>query len=207
MSDNRKHNIARYGEVYTPDWLIEKMLHLVEGQTSRIDATFLEPACGDGRFLCSILEKKIEQCKRVFARESHKTLFFSFVSLTSMYGIDIQPKNVEITRQNLFSLFMKSIKKQDREWIGPAVHHVICKNVLLANTILAEENENKLLISQWSPLNTSHIQRRDFYFDSLFKAGKKKMPPVSMDKDRGMVIEPANKTFKSRRISDLVLDA
>jgi hypothetical protein len=207
MLENSKHNIMKYGEVYTPDWLIEKMLHLVEGQTSRIEATFLEPACGDGRILCSILEKKIGQCKKVFARESHKTLFFSFVSLTTMYGLDIQQKNVELTRQNLFTLFIKSIKKQDREWIAPAVHHVICKNVLLADTISAEKDENKLLISQWSPLNTSHIQRQDFYFDSLLKASKKKASPPSMVKERDMIIEPVNKTYKSRRIADLILDA
>ncbi|MGQ8820975.1 hypothetical protein [Bibersteinia trehalosi] len=35
------------------------MLDLVKAQTERIDATFLEPACGSGNFLAEILHRKL----------------------------------------------------------------------------------------------------------------------------------------------------
>lgn len=46
-----------HGEVCTPSWLVEKMLDLVKGETERIDARFLEPACGSGNFLVPILQR------------------------------------------------------------------------------------------------------------------------------------------------------
>jgi hypothetical protein len=40
-----KRRVADHGEVFTPPWLVEKMLDLVKGETERIDSRFLEPAC------------------------------------------------------------------------------------------------------------------------------------------------------------------
>ena len=43
-----KRRVADHGEVFTPSWLVAKMLDLVKGETERIDSRFLEPACGSG---------------------------------------------------------------------------------------------------------------------------------------------------------------
>lgn len=54
-----KKRVADHGEVFTPPWLVEKMLDLVKGETERIDSRFLEPACGSGNFLVPILQRKL----------------------------------------------------------------------------------------------------------------------------------------------------
>ena len=54
-----KRRVADHGEVFTPAWLVEKMLDMVKGETERIDARFLEPACGSGNFLVPILQRKL----------------------------------------------------------------------------------------------------------------------------------------------------
>jgi len=36
-----KKRVADHGEVFTPRWLVEKMLDLVKGETERIDSRFL----------------------------------------------------------------------------------------------------------------------------------------------------------------------
>ncbi len=54
-----KKRVADHGEVFTPSWLVEKMLDLVKGETERIDSRFLEPACGSGNFLVPILQRKL----------------------------------------------------------------------------------------------------------------------------------------------------
>ena len=46
-----KQRVADHGEVFTPPWLVEAMLQLVADETQRLDARFLEPACGSGHFL------------------------------------------------------------------------------------------------------------------------------------------------------------
>ena len=52
-----KQRVADHGEVFTPPWMVEAMLNLVKGETERIDARFLEPACGSGNFLVPVLRR------------------------------------------------------------------------------------------------------------------------------------------------------
>ena len=52
-----KQRVADHGEVFTPPWMVEAMLDLVKGESERIDSRFLEPACGSGNFLVSIMQR------------------------------------------------------------------------------------------------------------------------------------------------------
>ena len=54
-----KQRVADHGEVFTPPWMVEAMLDLVKGETERIDARFLEPACGRGNFLVPVWQRKL----------------------------------------------------------------------------------------------------------------------------------------------------
>lgn len=207
MTENNRENIVNFGEVYSPHWLIDKMLSLVADEASRIESTFLEPSCGDGRILYAVLEKKLDYCKRVYARNPHHKLFFSFVSLTTIYGIDIQPKNVDITREKLLKLFLYGIKKSERLKIMPAAKHVLSKNILLANTVSSASDTAQLLISKWSPLGTSHIQRQDFYFSNLLSDKTSGAGNFNKVKATKNIVTPVNVPFKSRQITDLILDA
>ena len=54
-----KKRVADHGEVFTPAWMVEAMLDLVQGETERIDSRFLEPACGNGNFLAQIPKRKL----------------------------------------------------------------------------------------------------------------------------------------------------
>ena len=50
-----KQRVVDHGEVFTPPWMVEAMLDLVKAESERIDARFLEPACGSGNFIARIL--------------------------------------------------------------------------------------------------------------------------------------------------------
>lgn len=50
-----KQRVADHGEVFTPAWMVDAMLDLVKPETERVDARFLEPACGSGNFIVPIL--------------------------------------------------------------------------------------------------------------------------------------------------------
>ena len=50
-----KQRVSDHGEVFTRQEEVYAMLDLVKYETLRIDARFLEPACGDGNFLIEIL--------------------------------------------------------------------------------------------------------------------------------------------------------
>ena len=56
-----KERVTNHGEVFTNKREVNAMLDLVKQETERIDARFLEPACGTGNFLVEILERKLKQ--------------------------------------------------------------------------------------------------------------------------------------------------
>ncbi len=56
---NSRDRVEEYGEVFTPPHLVNAMLDLVKPESERIDARFLEPACGNGNFLVEILRRKL----------------------------------------------------------------------------------------------------------------------------------------------------
>lgn len=57
-----KERVQQHGEVFTPQWMVQKMLDVegIKQACENIDATFLEPAAGDGNFLVAILERKLK---------------------------------------------------------------------------------------------------------------------------------------------------
>lgn len=64
MEQNRliksKERVQKHGEVFTPPWMVEKMLahEPIAAKVADIHATILEPSVGEGAFLVAILEKR-----------------------------------------------------------------------------------------------------------------------------------------------------
>src|SRR5699024_12420167 len=56
-----KGRVQQHGEVFTPNWMVKKMLSEPEIQLKLQDvqATFLEPSVGEGAFLKEILHQKL----------------------------------------------------------------------------------------------------------------------------------------------------
>lgn len=61
--------VRKHGEVFTPAWMVEKMLNVegIKESCNTIDATFLEPAAGEGNFLMAILERKLNLVKEQYS--------------------------------------------------------------------------------------------------------------------------------------------
>src|SRR5580700_12266956 len=82
-----KKRVADHGEVFTPRWLVEKMLDLVKGETERIDSRFLEPACGSGNFLVPVLQRKLAAVEAKFGRTDFERQQYSLLAVMCAYGI------------------------------------------------------------------------------------------------------------------------
>ena len=56
-----KERVQKHGEVFTPPWMVEKMLahESIAAKVADIHATILEPSAGEGAFLVAILEKRL----------------------------------------------------------------------------------------------------------------------------------------------------
>ena len=82
-----KQRVADHGEVFTPAWMVAAMLDLVKGETERIDARFLEPACGDGNFLVQVLRRKLAAVERKYGRSDFERRHYALLALMCVYGI------------------------------------------------------------------------------------------------------------------------
>lgn len=88
-----KERSQKFGEVFTPRWVVEKMLDAIpEDGAAEIEATVFEPACGEGAFLTCVLRRKL-----ALARSDTQRLR----ACQTCYGIDIQYDNVLACREKL----------------------------------------------------------------------------------------------------------
>ena len=100
-----KQRVADHGEVYTAKREVNAMLDLVKEETERIDSRFLEPACGTGNFLVEILNRKMEAVRKKFSKNRYEYDLASAQAVSSMYGVELLPDNVETCRQRLLEVF------------------------------------------------------------------------------------------------------
>lgn len=127
----KKERIQKYGEVFTPLHICKKMCDELPEDSFSPEKTFLEPACGDGVFVCEILRRKFLRCRK---REDYST------ALASVYAMDIQERNVDATIENVKALCVEFFRpsKSDVETI---VNHVILCDSL---KIMRMMNDQKL---------------------------------------------------------------
>lgn len=132
----KKERIQKYGEVFTPQWVVSDMCDALEREnpdTFAPDATFLEPSCGEGVFILEILRRKFARCKK-------RTDFTT--AIESVYGMEIQADNVQICIENVTELCRQHFKpsKTDLEIIKD---HIILCDSLKVMKLLTQYGEKK----------------------------------------------------------------
>ncbi len=111
-----KARVQQFGEVFTPRWMVQKMLALTPIQELLRDpnSKFLEPCCGEGAFLTEILRQK---------------LYFAparmFDALRNIYGIEIQLDNLAYARKNIAEIFVAHYEKFYAEKIPDIIEDYI----------------------------------------------------------------------------------
>lgn len=86
-----------YNEFFTPSSLIEKMLSHIPTSLWNTETTWLEPTCGDGGFMIAIFHKLFNHSS--YANKYPDTEERKQCILKNLYMVDINPINVEKTRQ------------------------------------------------------------------------------------------------------------
>ena len=117
-----RERVREHGEVFTAEREVKAMLDLVKDECENIDATFLEPACGDGNFLDEILRRKLGVCRKKYAQSAADYEKFSFLACTTLYGVDILADNVQRCRERLFATWSESFEVPgvtSRRGVGP----------------------------------------------------------------------------------------
>jgi len=81
-------------EVFTPTVLVQEMLDQLESTESTLFSdptkTFLDNSCGDGQFLSEVIIRKMQRSECSFEQ-----------ALSTTYGVDLMPDNIEMCRTRL----------------------------------------------------------------------------------------------------------
>lgn len=187
---NSKQRVADHGEVFTAEREVEAMCDLVKPETERIDSRFLEPACGDGNFLSTILKRKLSVVTKKYKRSAYDWERNSLLALGSLYGLDILQDNVCACQKRLFEIWNKEYKrickKECNEETPVAARFILQLNIVCGNTLTlmcvdgsGQDLNEPIVFSEWTfPFNDARMQRKDYTFAELLAAddSKKKKP-------------------------------
>ena len=163
-----KQRVADHGEVFTPPWLVEKMLDLVKGETERIDSRFLEPACGIVYFLVPILQRKLAAVETKYGRSEFDKRQYALLALTSVYGIELLADNIAECRDNMLEVFAGYLGLEETEDLYRAASHVLSLNLINGDAMTIKDADGgSITIVEWSYLGKGKFNRRDFRLDVL----------------------------------------
>ena len=119
-----KKRVKESAEVYTPKWVVNEMLDLIPAETwENIDATFLEPAGGNGNFVEEILRRKLAKAN---------TTEEKIRALKSVYAIELMLDNVDEMRTRV-KLIM------EENGVTEGIDYIIKRNIQQGN-FLSKEN-------------------------------------------------------------------
>ncbi|QIW16083.1 restriction endonuclease subunit M [Pasteurellaceae bacterium RH1A] len=213
-----KQRIADHGEVFTADREVKAMLDLVKVQSERINARFLEPACGTGNFLVEILRRKLTVClsqsqinksqkSPKYAQTHYERL--AIEALCHIYGIELLSDNVAECRLRLFHIFLEHYQShfsQTNPQVLDVAQFVLGKNIVQGNALSLkqvdsqqQDTDQPIIFSEWSFVGPTQIKRHDYIYQKLvdkedqFQSYQDFRPIFYLDLPQGVPNEQRNK--------------
>ena len=163
-----KKRVADHGEVFTPPWLVEKMLDFVQGETERIDSRFLEPACGSGNFLVPILQRKLAAVEIKFGKFDFEKRHYALSGLMCCYGIELLDDNIAECRANMLEVFSDYLDLSENDDLYRAAFYVLSLNLVHGDAMkMCDTSGAPITVVEWGYIGKGKFQRRDFRLDVL----------------------------------------
>lgn len=182
-----KKRVTDHGEVFTKEREVKAMLDLVKQETERIDARFLEPACGNGNFLAEVLNRKLHVVDSRYSKSQIEWEHYAVIAASSIYGVDILEDNAQECRSRLYKIFDNRytllFKDNCKEACRMSITFLFKRNILWGDALDFTNPVTKkpIVFSEWSAVNGSMLKRRDYVFRFLVE----KSHQFSMFNDEG----------------------
>lgn len=174
-----RERVQEYGEVFTNEREVNAMLDMVRQETERIDSRFLEPACGDGNFLSEVLRRKLAVVENRYSKSPQEYMRYTFVAVSSIYGVDIMSDNVAECRKRLLCIVEAAARdaigrRVEQEFLD-AVRFVLEKNILCGDALtMVQDDGSPIIFSEWSIVTGDLVKRKDYRLDELMAGGDTK---------------------------------
>jgi hypothetical protein len=163
-----RQRVAEHGEVFTPSWMVEDMLNLVKDESERLDSRFLEPACGSGNFLRSVLERKLRTVQLKYGKSEFEKRHHALFALMCIYGIELLEDNLEECREILLTIYADFLGVSEEVVWYKAGSNILKLNILSGDALTFTTSSGKPIeFCEWGYLGAGKFQRRDFRYDDL----------------------------------------
>lgn len=144
------------------------MLDLVKGETERIDARFLEPACGSGNFLVRVLQRKLAAVEARFAKSEFERRHYALLALMCTYGIELLPDNIIECRANMLEIIAAYLNINEFDECHRAASFVLAQNIVHGDALtMMSQGGAPITFAEWGYIGRGKFQRRDFRLDVL----------------------------------------
>lgn len=166
--------VKNHGEVFTPQRIVKLMLDQPEitAKINDLQATFLEPAAGEGAFLVALLKRKLAVALRQ-SSNAHQYGVHSLMALASLYGIELLEDNVEALVMNLNDTFRDTYRAQVKQAYGQQPSNRILKSaqvIIRANIAQGDaltqttSTGEPIIFSEWQPVQgrKNDVQRTEY---------------------------------------------
>ena len=183
-----KKRVAEHGEVFTNEREVKAMLDLVplwNNANQAIDATFLEPACGDGNFLAEIITRKmniiVKSRKPNYKKDQPAFEKAMLVATGSIYGIDIMQDNTKECVARLYKIITNIYEKVFKDTYSEDVEHcvrfILSRNIVCGNALDMTDYKGDLIrFSEWKNPSNGWINRKEYEFKDLMEKGDEALP-------------------------------
>lgn len=176
-----RERVRSQAEVYTRNEEINAMLDLMEDVSYNIDSRFLEPACGNGNFLVRILERKLSRIcsdvdlsfsQRKKKKLSQKDFEFSVIrAVSSIYGVDILPSNVEEAHERMRVAIRDRYSDQlntkaPTEGFWASVNYILARNVIRGDMLNGTEF---IKFTEFTSPKVYKIRQQVYWLDDLMR--------------------------------------
>ena len=163
-----KTRVADHGEVFTPPWLVEKMLDLLKGETERIDSRFLEPACGSGNFLVPVLQRKLAAVEAKFGKSDFERSHYALLAVMCTYGVELLEDNIAECRANMLEVFADYLNLNETDELYVAASYVLSQNLVHGDALtMLTHDRLPITFAEWGYIGKGKFQRRDFRLEVL----------------------------------------
>ena len=163
--------IRDLAEVFTAEKEVSAILNLLEPIASKIDSRFLEPSCGNGNFLVSILDRKLESISTRYKNQIEYE-FLSIIAIASIYAVDIDIQNIREARsrmkERIIDHYSNVLNTRTRsEKFDKVIDTILKANIIRGDMI---NGINKIKFIEYTSPKPNKIQRRIFRLVDMLSA-------------------------------------
>ena len=168
-----KSRVQKHGEVFTPDWMVKKMLSepAIQEKIKDIRATFFEPSVGEGAFVTEILHQKLNHVDEI----SNKSDWIenALWVVASIYGIELLTDNLVKAKQQMMKVLIEHYQTFYQKKISSntdfykSASFIIDNNIVQGNTLTyLNDSDNLIMFSKWERVG-DEVSQLQFTYKSL----------------------------------------